>query len=68
MAIKVGSKVKFSRRFLQSIQASATDELWSATGQVTEFRGSGNLRRARVRWAGESEDRSALVSNLTEVQ
>lgn len=67
MAITVGSKVKFSRSFLQSIQASATDELWSATGQVTECRGTGKIRRARVRWAGDSEDRSALVSNLTEI-
>ena len=48
--MKIGSLVRVSDTFLRDIDASPSDELRYALGEITELDGVGDLAVATVRW------------------
>ncbi len=57
---EVGHTVAYTRRFLKSIMAPATDPLWRRTGVVQAIDG----RFALILWDGDEKPVFAALSNL----
>lgn len=64
--IKIGDKVCYSQRFLQST-GQYTGEVPFLRGIVTELKSYGELTVATVAWNGEDTPAKVAVSNLSRV-
>lgn len=67
MTIQVGDKVRFSSRFIQSVQGHEIAPLRGVVKEIIRGKTKQIPDRAAIDWGDEGESR-ALVSNLTKVK
>ena len=65
--VKVGDDVRYTKLFLRSIGATATDPLWRARGCVVEVTASGDWAFAQIKWNDPDVPERVNVFNIARV-